>query len=207
MTTMATRSRISAYSTSPCPRCRTRIAPATRRPRSTTSTAAELRYDVLERCLDLLSHREQYAHDDDRDQDQDQGVFDQALPVLPGQQPTESHVLAEHASFNLLDVKHGNPVIEYPPIHRVRDGPRTWALDPTSLGPRTILLGSVLVASLALLIRPVTDRDFWLHAATGRWIVEHAQLPSHDLFTYTVPGHRWVNHEYLSEVVLWLLQA
>jgi len=65
----------------------------------------------------------------------------------------------------------------------------------------------VLVTSLALLIRPVTDRDFWLHAATGRWIVEHARLPSHDLFTYTVPGHRWVNHEYLSEVVLWLLQA
>ena len=65
----------------------------------------------------------------------------------------------------------------------------------------------MLVASLALLIRPVTDRDFWLHAATGRWIVEHARLPAHDLFTYTVSDHRWVNHEYLSEVLLWLLQA
>jgi hypothetical protein len=80
-------------------------------------------------------------------------------------------------------------------------------LDRTSLGPRTILLGSVLVTSLALFVRPVTDPDFWLHAATGRWIVEHARLPAHDLFTYTVPDHRWVNHEYLSEVLMWILQA
>jgi hypothetical protein len=65
----------------------------------------------------------------------------------------------------------------------------------------------VLVTSLALCIIPVTDPDFWLHAATGRWIVEHGRLPAHDLFTYTVPGHPWVNHEYLSEVLLWLLQA
>jgi hypothetical protein len=65
----------------------------------------------------------------------------------------------------------------------------------------------VLVASFALLIQPVTDRDFWLHAAAGRWIVEHARLPAHDLFTYTVSDHRWVNHEYLSEVLLGLLQT
>ena len=80
------------------------------------------------------------------------------------------------------------------------------ALDRTSLGPRATLLGSVLVASLTLVVRPVTDTDFWLHSATGRWIVEHGRLPAHDLFTYTVPGHLWVNHEYLSEVLLWLLQ-
>jgi hypothetical protein len=70
-----------------------------------------------------------------------------------------------------------------------------------------MLIGAVLVASLALFVRPVTDTDFWLHAAAGRWIVEHARLPAHDLFTYTVPDHRWVNHEYLGEVLLWLVQA
>jgi hypothetical protein len=75
------------------------------------------------------------------------------------------------------------------------------------MGGRTLLLGAVLVSSLALFLRPVTDTDFWFHAATGRWIVEHGRLPAHDLFTYTVAGHRWVNHEYLTEVLLWLLQA
>ena len=78
---------------------------------------------------------------------------------------------------------------------------RSWS------GPRTVLLGSVLLATLVLLIRPVTDPDFWLHAVTGRWIVQHGRLPAHDLFTYTVTDHRWVNHEYLSEVLLWLLQS
>src|SRR5215471_3115171 len=106
MTTMATRTRISAYSTSPCPRCRARVAPAKSRPPGTNSTAAELVDDVLECGLDLRPHREQNAHDDDRDQDQDQGVFDQALPLLPDEQPMESHVLAQHASFNLLDLAH-----------------------------------------------------------------------------------------------------
>lgn len=70
-----------------------------------------------------------------------------------------------------------------------------------------MLIGSVLLAMLGLVIRPITDGDFWLHVRTGRWIVEHAALPAHDIFTYTVPDHRWVNHEYLSEVLLFLLQA
>lgn len=64
-----------------------------------------------------------------------------------------------------------------------------------------------MVTTLALVVRPVTDADFWLHVAAGRWIVAHANLPAHDLFTYTVADHRWVNHEYLSEVLLSLLQA
>ena len=79
--------------------------------------------------------------------------------------------------------------------------------DVPLLAPRTTLIGSVLVASLALVVRPVTDTDFWLHVRTGRWIWEHARLPARDLFTYTVPDHRWVDHEYLSEVLLWAVQA
>jgi len=33
----------------------------------------------------------------------------------------------------------------------------------------------VLVASIALVVRPVTDTDLWLHVATGRWIAEHGE--------------------------------
>jgi hypothetical protein len=98
-------------------------------------------------------------------------------------------------------------VIEYPPRDRTREErPSTFA-ERTWLGRRTLLLGATLVSSVALFIRPVSDTDFWFHAAVGRWIVEHGRLPAHDLFTYTVPDHRWVDHEYLSEVLLWLLQA
>ena len=70
-----------------------------------------------------------------------------------------------------------------------------------------VLVGAVLIASLGLLIRPVMDGDYWLHVRAGRWIVEHRALPAHDLFTYTVTDHRWVNHEYLTEVAMWLLRA
>jgi hypothetical protein len=101
----------------------------------------------------------------------------------------------------------GKSVIEYPPRVRTRGDDVAFVLARWMSAPRTVLVGSVLLAALGLVIRPVTDGDFWLHVRTGRWILEHAALPAHDIFTYTVPDHRWVNHEYLSEVLLWLLQA
>lgn len=36
-------------------------------------------------------------------------------------------------------------------------------------------------------------------------MVEHGRLPSHDLFTYTVSGHAWTDHEYLTEVLMYLV--
>ncbi len=60
------------------------------------------------------------------------------------------------------------------------------------------------MALTAAFVTPVQDPDFWWHIRTGRWIVEHRALPSHDLFTYTVPGHAWTDHEYLTEVLMWL---
>ncbi|HKF77171.1 MAG TPA: hypothetical protein VKF59_13595 [Candidatus Dormibacteraeota bacterium] len=94
-------------------------------------------------------------------------------------------------------------MIEYPSHARARDAAPLRAV----LSPGAVLIGAVLIASLALFVRPVTDTDFWLHVRVGQWIVDHGRLPAHDLFTYTVPDHRWVDHEYLSEVLLWLLQA
>jgi hypothetical protein len=76
-----------------------------------------------------------------------------------------------------------------------------------SLGARELLLGAVLASSLALFIRPVSDPDFWYHVRVGQWIVEHGRLPAIDLFTYTAAGHVWVNHEWLSEVLMWLVYA
>jgi len=35
-------------------------------------------------------------------------------------------------------------------------------------------------------------------------MVENGRLPSHDLFTYTVPSHVWTDHEYLAEILMWL---
>lgn len=66
-----------------------------------------------------------------------------------------------------------------------------------------LVIAAVLAAILPLLIRRVGDADYWWHIVTARWILDHHALPAHDLFTYTVPGHAWTDHEYLSELLMY----
>ena len=61
-----------------------------------------------------------------------------------------------------------------------------------------------MLAILMLFISGIQDPDFWWHLRVGRWIVDNGKLPSHDLFTYTVPDHVWTDHEYLTEILMWL---
>ena len=61
-----------------------------------------------------------------------------------------------------------------------------------------------MLALLMLFISGIQDPDFWWHVRTGRWIVANGRLPSHDLFTFTVPDHVWTDHEYLTEILMWL---
>ncbi|MBJ7596941.1 MAG: hypothetical protein DLM67_08495 [Candidatus Nephthysia bennettiae] len=75
-----------------------------------------------------------------------------------------------------------------------------------SLSARGLLVGSVFVLLAWVVIRPVQDPDYWWHVTAGHWILQHRALPGHDLFTYTAAAHPWVDHEYLSEIALHLLQ-
>ena len=72
--------------------------------------------------------------------------------------------------------------------------------------PRLFTLAVVLILLIPA-IQPVTDPDFWWHLATGNWILAHHAVPHQDLFTYTVAGHRWITHEWLSEVGLAVIFA
>jgi len=75
------------------------------------------------------------------------------------------------------------------------------------LGARTLLLGGVLVVILSLFISGEQDPDFWWHLRIGRWMVDNGRLPSTDIFTYTVPTHVWTDHEYLTEILMWLIYS
>lgn len=66
---------------------------------------------------------------------------------------------------------------------------------------------AVLLTMVIAAVQPVTDPDFWWHVTTGNWILSHHTVPHHDLFTYTVTSHRWITHEWLSEVILAALFA
>jgi hypothetical protein len=72
---------------------------------------------------------------------------------------------------------------------------------------KTLLLGGVMTVTLSLYISSVQDPDFWWHLRIGRWMVENGRLPSTDIFTFTVPGHVWTDHEYLTEILMWLVYS
>ena len=72
------------------------------------------------------------------------------------------------------------------------------------LSARTLLLGSVLIVIVTLFIGPEQDPDFWWHLRIGRWMVENGRLPSTDIFTFTVSSHVWTDHEYLTEMLMWV---
>ena len=68
----------------------------------------------------------------------------------------------------------------------------TWAASGLA-GQMFIVLGvvAILYAFLAGL-RTLSEFDLGWQLATGRWIAQHRQIPSIDVFSYTVPGQPWI---------------
>jgi hypothetical protein len=76
-----------------------------------------------------------------------------------------------------------------------RQGAKWWRLDP-----QRVLAIALFVALFAMSAREVVDPDFWWHLATGRYIVETRSIPRHDVFSYTATDHKWITHEWLTQV-------
>jgi hypothetical protein len=69
-----------------------------------------------------------------------------------------------------------------------------------------LLVVTLLVYGLDAALEQLTASvDLWWHLATGRWIVEHLTIPRHDVFSYTFEGARWIDPEWLSQVLLFSL--
>jgi hypothetical protein len=47
--------------------------------------------------------------------------------------------------------------------------------------------------------------DLWWHLASGRYILENGRIPGTDPFSFTAQGGPWMNHEWLSQVIFYLL--
>jgi len=64
----------------------------------------------------------------------------------------------------------------------------------------------VLVLGLFLMtMRPIADPDFWWHLRTGQFIIQTHTIPHTDPFSYTMVGKPWVTHEWLSEILIYVL--
>src|SRR6185369_6245601 len=65
----------------------------------------------------------------------------------------------------------------------------------------------VFVFAFLLASRPLSDGDFWWHLKTGEYIVRDLSIPHVDFYSFTVPGKPWVAHEWLSEVIFYLVYS
>jgi hypothetical protein len=70
-----------------------------------------------------------------------------------------------------------------------------------------LFIGAILLIAIVPATGAVSDPDFFWHLRVGQWIIDHHSIPTHDLFTYTVADHRFVAHEWLSEVIMAIITA
>ena len=57
------------------------------------------------------------------------------------------------------------------------------------------------LAGISSMKARLEDPDVMLHIVTGRWIIAHRAVPHVDFLSHTMPGAKWVAHEWLGEVV------
>lgn len=62
-----------------------------------------------------------------------------------------------------------------------------------------------LVVVFFICMRPVAITDFWWQAKTGELILQNGAIPRTDPFSWTAAGQPWLIHEWLTEVVLYLI--
>ncbi|HXI09788.1 MAG TPA: hypothetical protein VNK06_03200, partial [Thermodesulfobacteriota bacterium] len=72
---------------------------------------------------------------------------------------------------------------------------------------RYFLTAATLLFVFFLSFLKIEDYDIWYHIKTGEYIVRNLSIPTTDIFSYTAFGHRWVTHEWLSEVIFYLFTA
>jgi hypothetical protein len=72
---------------------------------------------------------------------------------------------------------------------------------------RTIFEVYVFAYAFFFAARPLSDGDFWWHLRTGEYIINTHSIPKTDFFSFTNYGRAWVAHEWLSEVILYLIYS
>jgi hypothetical protein len=71
--------------------------------------------------------------------------------------------------------------------------------------PGQILVVAAFVVILCVIVRRGGDPDVFWHLVVGQWMVDHHQVVSQDLFTFTVAGKQWIDPEYTTEIIAYLL--
>src|SRR5216683_7416700 len=104
--------------------------------------------------------------------------------------------------------KPSNPASAHPEIMRdamyFEPGFRGWLQAATSF-PTVLTLVIIGVQFFYSMYRPdMNDPDVWWHIRNAQYLLQHHQLPRFDMYSFTVAGHSWINHEWLAEVPYYL---
>jgi multisubunit Na+/H+ antiporter MnhB subunit len=83
-------------------------------------------------------------------------------------------------------------------------GPRGWLRAGTSFLAVLALIEIVILFLLTMYKPEMSDPDVWWHMRNAQFLMEHHQLPRQDMYSFTVAGHPWINHEWLSEIPFYL---
>ena len=74
-------------------------------------------------------------------------------------------------------------------------------VSPTSAEIAFLLPPAVLFGAAGGLGYMLQDADTGWHIRSGDWILAHAQVPRHDLFSFTLPGQPWFAWEWLWDIM------
>lgn len=67
-----------------------------------------------------------------------------------------------------------------------------------------IIVALLIFAGFLLINFKMVDPDLGWHLKIGEWIIKNSAVPHFDQFSFTMNGFRWVDHEWLSDAMLWL---
>jgi hypothetical protein len=71
--------------------------------------------------------------------------------------------------------------------------------------PGWLIVVAAFIVILCVIVRRGGDPDIFWHIVAGQWMVDHHQVISHDIFTFTVAGKQWIDPEYTTEIIAYLL--
>ena len=80
--------------------------------------------------------------------------------------------------------------------------------DPPAGDPATRLVGygCVVLGAALLALFQLHNDDAFFHVATGRWILQHGEVPLHNPFSYAGDGATWLQHQWLPAVgIAWIV--
>jgi hypothetical protein len=69
---------------------------------------------------------------------------------------------------------------------------------------RLALLGA-LICSIIIVFYPISDPDMYWHLANGREMVNTGRIVSEEIFSYTHQGAKFDNHEWLGQIIFYLI--